>query len=582
VLASRHSHFRSIATLHLYTYRTSKPAAAFHLQQAGAGNALCDLLSARAAAAAAAAAAADPSSSAAASAAAAADSQLALEGQLLEELLVRAPDAQWARARLAGLQLQLRQYEPAVSSYQAAIRSSPKSAELWEGLAAAYQALGRHASALKSYGRALELNPDRPYCLMSAGALDYMNGAYISAAERYRAALQLVPQHPAALLGLAEVLLSSAGQHVAMGAVGAAAVELSEAADLATAAVTGVKMGPAVTPAGTTGDTAEQAGAGPAPAASAAAAAVALLTPSPGRPAVGSPAAARSSSSTAGGAAGGTAAAAVPGSTGEQPAVQFQYSTNSATAWKLLGDVLLQQHMLQPTAAATAMGGSQDADAAVAAALQGLAARQCLLAKARRAYAHALMLNPTVGEVWGDVAQCYSHQARLQLELQPPKPVATAATAGAQAPVGDAVTAARTAAVRMARGGLRLAPANSWLWGVLAHAAAAAGDAAAAEYGYSRALSLDPKAAMLWVQLGRLYSSYGSGEENAGCSWQSPCVFEIERKGGCCGNAVLCVALPKGGEVQVIAKDQFAGNTGFCSVAACCSIASCSWSLWLT
>jgi hypothetical protein len=90
--------------------------------QAGAGNALCDLLSARAAAAAAAAAAADPSSSAAASAAAAADSQLALEGQLLEELLVRAPDAHWARARLAGLQLQLRQYEPAVSSYQAAIR----------------------------------------------------------------------------------------------------------------------------------------------------------------------------------------------------------------------------------------------------------------------------------------------------------------------------------------------------------------------------------------------------------------------------------------------------------------------------
>lgn len=60
-------------------------------------------------------------------------------------------------------------------------RSSPKSAELWEGLGSAYQALGRHASALKSYGRALELSPDRPYCLMAAGALDYINGAYISA-----------------------------------------------------------------------------------------------------------------------------------------------------------------------------------------------------------------------------------------------------------------------------------------------------------------------------------------------------------------------------------------------------------------
>jgi hypothetical protein len=47
---------------------------------------------------------------------------------------------------------------------------------------------------------------------------------------------------------------------------------------------------------------------------------------------------------------------------------------------------------------------------------------------------------------------------------------------------------------------------------VLANAAAAAGDAAAAEYGYSKALALDPKAAMLWVQLGRLYGRYGSGE----------------------------------------------------------------------
>jgi hypothetical protein len=42
--------------------------------------------------------------------------------QLLEEMLTKAPDAQWGRARLAGLQLQLRQYQPAVTNYQAAIR----------------------------------------------------------------------------------------------------------------------------------------------------------------------------------------------------------------------------------------------------------------------------------------------------------------------------------------------------------------------------------------------------------------------------------------------------------------------------
>jgi cytochrome c-type biogenesis protein CcmH/NrfG len=67
----------------------------------------------------------------------------------------------------------------------------------------------------------------------------------------------------------------------------------------------------------------------------------------------------------------------------------------------------------------------------------------------------------------------------------------------------------------MARGGLRLSPSSSWLWGVLAGATAASGDAAAAEYCYSRALSLDPKDAMLWVQLGRLYNKHGSGNAQA-------------------------------------------------------------------
>lgn len=379
-------------------------------------------------------------------------------------------------------------------------RSSPKSAELWEGLGAAYQALGRHASAHKSYGRALQLDPERPYCLMSAGALDYMNGAYIAAAERYRAALQIVPQHPAALLGLAEVLLSSAGQHVAMGATGAAAVELEEAAQLAGKATSGVKTGPMHGAAAGAGS-GPAAGAAVSPRASAAAAAVALLTPTPS-----AAAAARMSS------AGGSATAAAGSADQQQPPPpeQLQYSSNIVTAWKLLGDILVQQHLLQPAAAAAAREASADADTAVAAALDGLVERQGLLARARRAYAHALMLNPAAGEVWGDVAQCYSHEARLLLELQPHTQQQGASAAAA----ADAVAAARAAAVRTARGGLRLAPASSWLWGVLAGAAASAGDPAAAEYAYSRALALDPKAAMLWVQLGRLYSRCGSGERH--------------------------------------------------------------------
>ncbi|KAF8069413.1 SKI3 [Scenedesmus sp. PABB004] len=363
----------------------------------GAGNALCDLLHARGGGGAP-----------------------ALEGGLLAEMLARAPDAAWARVRLARLELERGRYEPAVAAHQAAIRSAPKDACLWEALGASYQALGRHASALKALTRALELDPARPYALMACGALHYMAGAYEDAAAAYRGALALAPGHPAALLGLGEVLLASGCRHAAMGAAGAAALELGEAASRAGEAARG--------------------------------------------------------------------------------------ANNLVTAWKLLGDVQLQQHLLQPSAAAAAdaPGGGGGGEPTVAAALVHLASRRGLLRSARRAYAHALALDPASGELWGDVALCYSYEAQLLQQLQPP--------GGAPGAPAAAIAAARSAAVSTARGGLRLAPTSAWLWGVLAGALAAAGDPAAAEYAYSRALALDPRAAATWVALGRLYSRHGSAE----------------------------------------------------------------------
>lgn len=351
-------------------------------------------------------------------------------------------------------------------------RITPNAADLWEGLAASYQALGRHASALKSYTKALELDPQRPYALMSSGALEYMAGAYASAAEKYRMALKLVPQHPAALLGLAEVLLSSACKHAAMGAAGAAAVELSQAAEAAKTAVTCVKE--------------VQTAAGQSPAAE-----------TPGSPwASASP----------------TAASRRQLQQQQlQHSVTSVYLTNLPTAWKLLGDILLQQHFLQPIAAARvnqhATSASSEAEDAVAAAVQQLLAGRDLLTSARRAYARALRLNPSSGELWGDLAVCYTLEAKLLQQLQP-YTQQSSSTASSRA--------ARAAAVRTARGGLRLSPASSWLWGVLA-GAAAVDDPAAAEYAYSRALALDPKAAALWVQLGRLYSKDGAGVLSLSC-----------------------------------------------------------------
>eukprot|EP00198_Chlamydomonas_reinhardtii_P011198 XP_001700535.1 predicted protein [Chlamydomonas reinhardtii] len=82
-----------------------------------------------------------------------------------------------------------------------ALRLSPDDAELWEGLASAYQALGRHTAALKSYGRALDLAPGRLYCRLQAAALSYQMGDMPAALAQYRGhgcahGLQTPTPHP--------------------------------------------------------------------------------------------------------------------------------------------------------------------------------------------------------------------------------------------------------------------------------------------------------------------------------------------------------------------------------------------------
>ncbi|KAK9840650.1 hypothetical protein WJX81_006942 [Elliptochloris bilobata] len=106
----------------------------------------------------------------------------------------------------------------------------PGHARTWEGLGAAYQALGRLTAALKAYGRALELDPGRGYCHAQSGAVQMALGAHVPAAASFAAALALVPGHPPALLGAGQALLAAAQQHLVQGAPGLAAAELAEAA----------------------------------------------------------------------------------------------------------------------------------------------------------------------------------------------------------------------------------------------------------------------------------------------------------------------------------------------------------------
>jgi len=448
---------------------------------------------------------------------------------LCAEMAAADPEhAHWAWARLGAARLRAGQHEPAIVAFQHALRSAPAAAAaaaeaaapaaaaaaaaaagspasagptaeaaadgaaaaagnreadarlagLWEGLAAAYQALGRHTAALKAYRRALELDAGRLYALLQAGSLVYQLGDYAQALTLYGRALDASPDHPCALLGAGEAALAAA--HVAgrMGAFGAAAEHLASAADRARACAE------------------------------------------------------------------------------RHPALQ--------TAWRLLGDVLLQHGAVAPlaqhraerdaadAAAAAVVAGADGAPAssALAAATEGVlaavdaagAAQLAAMGGARAAYARALALAPRAACVWANVASAYVQEAALARRLGPAaaataaassasgaadadeaaldrlfgQAAAAAAAAGATPaaaalpPLGAAV-GAPARALAAARLAVALEPAADFLWAVLGRAAAAGGDADGAEHAWSRALQLNPKAALTWVQLGRLYAAAGVG-----------------------------------------------------------------------
>ncbi|GAX80151.1 hypothetical protein CEUSTIGMA_g7589.t1 [Chlamydomonas eustigma] len=154
---------------------------------------------------------------------------------LCTETLTSYPNLTWPWKLLSDLQLRSGRYiQEAVQSYQKAVRFEPASAALWEGLAAAYQGLGRDTAALKAFTRALELDHCRLYSLLQSAQLHYQLGSppHITAAC-YQRALHLSPGHPVALLGGAEAWLAAAQVHAHAGAAGLAAVDLESAESMA-------------------------------------------------------------------------------------------------------------------------------------------------------------------------------------------------------------------------------------------------------------------------------------------------------------------------------------------------------------
>ncbi|GAB4822771.1 hypothetical protein N2152v2_009817 [Parachlorella kessleri] len=174
---------------------------------------------------------------------------------------------------------------------------------------------------------------------------------------------------------------------------------------------------------------------------------------------------------------------------------------NLVAAWKLLGDVLLLHHAVDP-AGGHALLGSGPSSSTPAAPVGSAAARTEAWGRriravqlARRAYCKALRLDPPQGAAWSDLAATYYHESQLR----------RAHPAFSQPPGCREELLGR--AEGAVRAGLRLAPASPQLWTALGTVAV---KGATREYALSRGLQLDPKFTPAWLALARLYTAAGT------------------------------------------------------------------------
>lgn len=164
-----------------------------------------------------------------------ASGQHALLRAAVEGAAQRSLRAGWAWAALARLQVQAEEAAAAITSFQHALRVTPRSVALWEGLAQAYAAEGRFTAAAKSLAHVLELCPGRASALQQLGQVQCALGQFPEAQASLREALCVAPGYLLAQHALAEALLAAARMDIGALRFARAAEQLREGAALVAA-----------------------------------------------------------------------------------------------------------------------------------------------------------------------------------------------------------------------------------------------------------------------------------------------------------------------------------------------------------
>ena len=147
----------------------------------------------------------------------------------------------WPFAALGVVQLNNQEYSKSVTSFQSALRSSPKDYHYWVGLGESYHNSGRYIAATKAFEHAEELEEssedtngkDRWFSKYMLGNVKRELGQYDGAIVGYQEVLKMRPSDYAVSIALLQSLVEGAWHSIEVGFFGRATDAASEAIEVA-------------------------------------------------------------------------------------------------------------------------------------------------------------------------------------------------------------------------------------------------------------------------------------------------------------------------------------------------------------
>ncbi|EJD03262.1 TPR-like protein [Fomitiporia mediterranea MF3/22] len=127
------------------------------------------------------------------------------------------PTNAWAWKALGVVELNRRNYPPAMQAFQVALRSNENDGLSWLRLGEAYMKAGRHAAAVKALNKAHELIPEDWMCVYLLGEVRRQTGQLLQAIETFMQVLEKVPDETTVQLSLAETYVSQGRTELSTG-----------------------------------------------------------------------------------------------------------------------------------------------------------------------------------------------------------------------------------------------------------------------------------------------------------------------------------------------------------------------------